>query len=31
MDEAPVSVYLPVQQFKKASAANVYAQSRKLY
>jgi len=31
MDEAPVSVYLPVQQFKKASAASVYAQSRKLY
>ena len=31
MDEAPVSVYLPVQQFKKASAASVHAKSRKLY
>ena len=31
MDEAPISVYLPVQQFKKASAASVHAKSRKLY
>ena len=31
MDEAPISVYLPVQQFKKASASSAYAQSRKLY
>ena len=31
MDEAPISVYLPVQQFKKASAASAYAKSRKLY